>query len=623
MGAGVSTEGAPLSEVAIKNEIGVLYDAEKKKAFDAAATEGPDGTRVADWPTIEAHAKAHDERTLDPRKCMYHNLKGFKAAREQIDELARVHIKGAVKEIPWRGKDLSDDARQRGPDGAPAKTLEDLYAIAKDAREEYTKVMTAACADSVPLRLAPLKGRERAAAKARDEYKDKAEPFVSWLFDVVRGSVLCETEADIVRLYEALEANPSVEVVRIKNRFNPPNFNGYRDVLMNVAVKVGSVSHLCELQIHLKAIKDSEPMHKSHLTYEFFRSYFLGNADAVEDRLKLLMALPVDDAKDVDELVDLMLGSDQYAGQLDGLCELLESIHEFAGVVKVQEHILAEHILAEKERVFGTESKEAGEALHELGNAYWRLGDSAKHRDALERALPIYEHEYGKDSTKVAALLTDLGNAHNQLGDYAKARDVLERALAINERAHGHNHPKVATTLGTLGTAYGQLGDDEKKREVLERALAIQERVYGRDHTSVAITLNRLGFAYNSLGEYAKAHEMLERALAIDERAYGRDSTQVSITLTNLGDAVRALGDPSKAVELLGRALAIKESALGKDHVRTAYTLMKLGKACCDLGDAAKARDSLQRAIPIFEGANNSTNAEWCRNMLASCLGPA
>ena len=46
MGAGVSTEGAPLSEVAIKNEIGVLYDAEKKKAFDAAATEGPDGTRT-------------------------------------------------------------------------------------------------------------------------------------------------------------------------------------------------------------------------------------------------------------------------------------------------------------------------------------------------------------------------------------------------------------------------------------------------------------------------------------------------------------------------------------------------------------------------------------------------
>ena len=38
MGAGVSTKGAPLSEVEIKNEIGVLYDANAKHAFDAAAT---------------------------------------------------------------------------------------------------------------------------------------------------------------------------------------------------------------------------------------------------------------------------------------------------------------------------------------------------------------------------------------------------------------------------------------------------------------------------------------------------------------------------------------------------------------------------------------------------------
>ena len=81
-----------------------LYDGEKKKAFDAAATEGPDGTRVAAWPTIEAHAKEHDERALDPRKCMFHNLKAFQIAREQIDEIARVHIKGDVKKIPWVGK---------------------------------------------------------------------------------------------------------------------------------------------------------------------------------------------------------------------------------------------------------------------------------------------------------------------------------------------------------------------------------------------------------------------------------------------------------------------------------------------------------------------------------------
>mgnify|MGYP001199571054 CR=1 FL=1 len=162
MGAGVSTEGAPLSEVAIKNEIGVLYDAEKKKAFDAAATEGTDGTRVAAWPTSEAHAKEHDERALDPRKCMFHNLKAFKAAREQIDEIARVHIKGDVKKIPWVGKNLGDECRQCGLDGEPAASLDALYEVAALARVQLEEIMTAACPESgVKLMFAPLSVRPR------------------------------------------------------------------------------------------------------------------------------------------------------------------------------------------------------------------------------------------------------------------------------------------------------------------------------------------------------------------------------------------------------------------------------------------------------------------------------
>ena len=369
MGAGVSTEGAPLSEVAIKNEIGVLYDAEKKKAFDAAATEGPDGTRVAAWPTIEAHAKEHDERALDPRKCMFHNLKAFKAAREQIDEIARVHIKGDVKKIPWVGKNLGDECRQCGLDGEPAASLDALYEVAALARVQFEEIMTAACPESgVKLMFAPLKGRDRAGAKARDEYADKTAPCYSWLFDITRGAALCQTEDAIVQLYAALEADDRVDIVRTKNRFNPPLFNGYQDILMNVAVKVENVSHLCELQIHLMPIKESEALHQSHTVYEYFRSFFLGNSDAVAQRLEMLCKLAGRRGERCGGVGGPRARVRRGRELLEGLCELLTSIQEFAGVVKVREAILAE-----KERAFGAESKEAGEALYDLGNAYKTL----------------------------------------------------------------------------------------------------------------------------------------------------------------------------------------------------------------------------------------------------------
>ena len=376
MGAGVSTEGAPLTRVKCKDNIGVLFDPEAEKAFAAAAT-GPDDELAVPWADVDAYVKQRDARWRDPKHVLFQNLKQFKVARVEIEKIANDHIKGAIQDIPWCGQDVGDERRQCGLDGKPAESLDALYATAKKARAIYAETMTDACAGTVPLKLAPLKGRARAEAKAKNEYADKTAPCYSWLFDVVRCQVVCQTEDDIVKLYKALEGDERVKIIRTKNRFNPPLFNGYRDIMMNVAVEVetptGTVSHLCELQIHLAAIKDSEPMHKSHVVYEFFRSFFLGNAEAVKQRLDMFCALPVDDANDADELVEIVLGSDADASLLEGLCELLKSIQESAGVAKVREAILAE-----KERVFGAESKEVGGALTSLGNAYGRLGDYAK-----------------------------------------------------------------------------------------------------------------------------------------------------------------------------------------------------------------------------------------------------
>ncbi|KAH8069506.1 hypothetical protein JL721_5809 [Aureococcus anophagefferens] len=238
---------------------------------------------------------------------------------------------------------------------------------------------------------------EHFSGAARNEYAKNTAPATSWLFDVVRGSVMCATEDEIVRLYAALDKDPRRRR-RTKNRFNPPCFNGYRDILMNVAVRVegdaGEVSHLCELQIHHAPIKESEPMHKSHVTYEFFREFFLGNADAVEERLNMLCALPVDDAENVDDLVDRVLGSDRASDTklLLELVKLLESIAEHASSVRVQEKVLEI-----KEREFGPDHREVAITLRNLGNAYGDLGDYAK--PSLLRAA-IQEREYGATTSR-------------------------------------------------------------------------------------------------------------------------------------------------------------------------------------------------------------------------------
>ena len=79
------------------------------------------------------------------------------------------------------------------------------------------------------------------------------------------------------------------------------------------------------------------------------------------------------------------------------------------------------------------------DTLTNLGAAYGNLGDQAKKRDFLERALAIEERAFGRDLT-VAIILWNLAEVHEELGDTVKQRELLERALAINERAHGPDH---------------------------------------------------------------------------------------------------------------------------------------------------------------------------------------
>ena len=71
MGAGVSTEGAPLTRVKCKNNLGVLFDHKAEEAFRAAAT-GPEET--VPWPEADAYVKTRDERWRDPKHVLFQNL---------------------------------------------------------------------------------------------------------------------------------------------------------------------------------------------------------------------------------------------------------------------------------------------------------------------------------------------------------------------------------------------------------------------------------------------------------------------------------------------------------------------------------------------------------------------
>ena len=401
---------------------------------------------------------------------------------------------------------------------------------------------------------------------------------------------------------------------------------------MNVAVKVENVSHMCELQIHLMPIKESEALHQSHTVYEYFRSFFLGNSDAVAQRLEMLCKLPVDEANDVEELVDHVLGSDADASLLEGLCALLKSIQESAGVVKVREAILAK-----QEQRFGAESEEAGAALFFLGDAYSDLGDSTKHRDVLERALPIYEREHGSDGAEVADVLNDLGVTYMHLGDYAKQREVLERkrSLLWNEstvrtaqwwpwcdeprertrrlrrRRKEARHAGARARDQRVGVRPRPPGSghhaDEPRGCVPRLRRPRQGRAGARARDQGARTAAttrkwppRWGTSGTRTATWATTPRRETCKSARCDRGAGLDHPEVS-TLTNLGNSYGDLGDHAKKRDMLERAIAIKERAYGRDHSEVASTLANLGTHTACLETPPRRETCMERSLAIEE----------------------
>ena len=183
---------------------------------------------------------------------------------------------------------------------------------------------------------APLKGVSRSLQKAQYDYGERNLP-ISWISDVVRGTVVCESPAEAARFYETLATHKGVEVVKMTNRFTRPTPAGFRDLnvkfrldpgeaagtVLGGALPATAVAHICEVQVHLKALDELALSRNSHVFYEFFRHFFRGDWSEVEDQSSALRDIFEAGASSLQGAVDSVLNDpDANASLLNSLALL-------------------------------------------------------------------------------------------------------------------------------------------------------------------------------------------------------------------------------------------------------------------------------------------------------------
>jgi len=240
-------------------------------------------------------------------------------------------------------------------------------------------------------------------------------------------------------------------------------------------------------------------------------------------------------------------------------------------------------------------------ALHDLGDVRWLMGEYRAAARDLERALSIYR-DLG-DRLGQANALRYLGAVRRGTDDYPAAAQALEQALSIY-RDLGDRLGQ-AYALYYLGDVRQLTGEYRAAAQILEQALGIYRDL--GDRLGQANALNYLGNVRQLTGEYRAAAQILEQALAIYHDL--GDRLGQAYALRHLGAVRRATGEYPAAARDLEQALAISRD-LG-NRFGQAWALLYLGTVRRATGGYRAAARDLEQALAISRDLGDRFGQAW------------
>lgn len=183
----------------------------------------------------------------------YTNKKAIEALRARVVPEPRlldsIEVPAAGIVDPATGRHKLEHFQRRQDGKTPIKSTDELYAVAEQVRPLFDAMLREVANEVgnavVEVKLPPgLKKRDRAEDKARDDYsnrlcdgEDTSRPAVGWVFDIVRGMLVCESAAAVRAVVQRLVKDKRVRVVlKFKNRFKHPTPNGFCDMLVQLTL---------------------------------------------------------------------------------------------------------------------------------------------------------------------------------------------------------------------------------------------------------------------------------------------------------------------------------------------------------------------------------------------------
>mmetsp|Transcript_23238 Transcript_23238/g.44243 ORF Transcript_23238/g.44243 Transcript_23238/m.44243 type:complete len:781 (+) Transcript_23238:252-2594(+) len=604
----------------------------------------------------------------------------FTRCRKECDEIWQktpwepdAHKKVASS-IEWVDRfESRPEMRQTGARGEVVQSVGELYRMAGEVKPRFDEVLRNVgerCGVKPAMVLTvPLKSKERLVEKlskyqARHGDQPKMQPPVSWVFDVVRGSLIARTAEQIMDLMETLRAREAVELMkgtergweisRVKNRFDKALVHGYRDLLVSIRFRVDQSWHVCELQIHTAKLWEYNVVFGMHRLYEYLRPYFnlgMNGPDArkkSKDLVALLESWKL--ARNARGAERLSVATNMHqtlvawftkrcTRQTRGKvlkCPVLQTckddllLLQVIGLLQPLVFVSEEILLQLEESLKSKKSVKYALALAETGRTLFQVSKGTKLNESEQYcrdALAIVEEITGAAEDNSAALcpiLTVLVEILLVKGEFQEAGRTACRIVAMQEKMDlPPNHPSRAVPARHMAAYLKSHGRDAEAIPVLENCLQISEQALGADHPQCARVLHSLVDCLVTTRQTPEALASLKRLCETYASNYGGDGYPGNATnLSLFGNLLLAKGQHEEALAALEKSLETSQALHGDENEVVSKTMVAIGQVHIKMGNPIMGEERIRSALEIDEKLFGALSLRSVRTQveLAMCM---
>ncbi|VAX19949.1 Adenylate cyclase [hydrothermal vent metagenome] len=235
-----------------------------------------------------------------------------------------------------------------------------------------------------------------------------------------------------------------------------------------------------------------------------------------------------------------------------------------------------------------------------LGNTYVNLGEYDKGKPFLDKALSINEKIFGKESEQTAQSLHDLALYYDWVGDYKIADSLYSKSIEIFRKVLKEPTERFADALNDYAITTMNFGYYEKADKLYNEAIDIALSLYGEKNRNTAVFMNNLALNSLDAGNFDEAEKYFKKSLAIIIELLGENRPEVGSNYNNLAYLYVIKKEYKLAEEYLQKSYQLKLALKGKDHSDVGLALNNLGVVNIRMGNYAEAEKYLLDGVKQY-----------------------